>query len=186
MFDNTNFIGDLSSWNTGNVINMEYMFWGAGNFNSNLNLWNVSKVTSMQSMFEKAFAFNGEISAWNTSAVTNFSYMFSEATVFNQNLSSWDVSHATTIERMFRLASAFNQDLSAWSPIAATTMYEFMLNSPLTQANYSALLNSWAGKAVQNNVYFGVGTTKYLVVASAARANLVSRGWVIVDGGLGP
>lgn len=187
MFRNTyNFAGDVSTWNVSNVTNMAGMFANAEKFNSNIAAWNVSKVTNMQSMFEKALLFNQDISAWNTSAVTNTSYMFSEASAFNQNISSWDVSHATTIERMFRLAGAFNQDLSAWSPIAATTMYEFMLNSPLTQANYTALLNSWAGKAVQNGVYFGVGTTKYLAGASAAHANLVSRGWVIADGGLGP
>ena len=48
-------IGDLSSWNTSNVTNMNSMFQYAGenasSINLNLSNWNTSKVTDMGSMF---------------------------------------------------------------------------------------------------------------------------------------
>ena len=48
-------IGDLSGWNTSNVVYMNNMFSSAGlnasSFSLNLSNWNTSKVTYMQDMF---------------------------------------------------------------------------------------------------------------------------------------
>jgi surface protein len=42
---------DLSSWNVGNVTNIQSMFYKATNFNQNISNWNVNNVTDMQTMF---------------------------------------------------------------------------------------------------------------------------------------
>ena len=65
----TNFNGDISGWNTGNVANMELMFSGATNFNSDISGWNTGNVTNMRSMFWQATNFNRDISRWNVGKV---------------------------------------------------------------------------------------------------------------------
>ncbi|WP_230453473.1 DUF285 domain-containing protein [Mycoplasma capricolum] len=58
-------------WNTSNVTNMEYMFYGAKNFNQPIGNWNTSNVTNMEHMFDDAVSFNQDLSKWNTSKVIN-------------------------------------------------------------------------------------------------------------------
>ena len=42
---------DISSWNTSNVTNFDYMFQEASSFNQPLNTWDVSKATNTSWMF---------------------------------------------------------------------------------------------------------------------------------------
>ncbi|GAB5525207.1 MAG: hypothetical protein Roseis2KO_30790 [Roseivirga sp.] len=109
-----NFNGNISSWNTANVTNMTQMFEAAKSFNGDLSAWNTNAVTSMEEMFKDALVFNKNLDSWNVSGVTNFSGMFEGAAVFNQGLNAWDVSKATTMRDMFRDAAAFNGDISLW------------------------------------------------------------------------
>ena len=67
---------------------------------------------------------------------------------------------------MYHLATAFN-------------------SSAMTQANYDALLISWAAQSVQSNVAFGT-SAQYTAggAAEAARNTLVNTySWTISDGG---
>ena len=50
--DRTHFVGDLSNWDTSNVIKM--MFFNASKFNADLSNWNTSNVTNMKQMFKGA------------------------------------------------------------------------------------------------------------------------------------
>jgi len=66
--------------------------------------------------------------------------------------------------------------------IDATGMFDGVT---LSTTNYSALLNGWAGQAVQNNVTFSGGNSTYDSSAITARDTLVTTyGWTITDGGL--
>ena len=78
------FNGDISQWNTSNVINMRSMFHDS-EFNGDISKWNTSNVIDMNSMFSKS-EFNGDISQWNTSKVTDMGGMFSQST-FNGDIS---------------------------------------------------------------------------------------------------
>lgn len=73
--------------------------------------WNTANVTDMNYMFYGARFFNQDISGWNTGKVTNMNYMFQGAYVFNQNIGGWDVSKVTNMAQMFQSAYAFNQNL---------------------------------------------------------------------------
>lgn len=53
--------------------------------------WDTSQVTDMSYLFFGSSDFNGDISGWNTSNVTNMEGMFYYAEAFNQDLSMWDV-----------------------------------------------------------------------------------------------
>jgi surface protein len=62
MYGNSQFKGDLSSWNVSNVTNMNEMFFGC-EFNNDISKWGVSKVMDMESMFEHS-RFSGDLSKW--------------------------------------------------------------------------------------------------------------------------
>lgn len=57
-------------------------------------------------------------------------------------------------------------------------------NITLNTVAYSNLLISLDTYLTQSNLGFGAGLSKYNSSAATARANLVARGWSIVDGGL--
>ena len=108
--------GEISTWDTSKVTNMEFMFDGASSFNQPLNKWNVSKVTDMQNMFAGARSFNQPLNQplnnWNVSNVTVIGAMFCEASSFNQPLNDWDVSNVDHMY-VFDGATSFNQPLHA-------------------------------------------------------------------------
>ena len=126
----------IGSWDTRNVIHMNYMFWGK-NFNQNISFWDTGNVVNMDEMFFNATQFNQPIGSWNTSKVTTMKTMFKNATVFNQNISSWNTSSVTNMQEMFLNASAFNQPISGWDvdQITIANYANFRLNSSLANAN---------------------------------------------------
>ena len=113
--------GNIGSWNTVNVTNMDYMFNNATNFNQNIGNWNTSNVTTMSFMFQSATNFNQNIGNWNTSNVTNMCSMFQSATNFNKNIGSWNTANVTDMSIMFSSAINFNNGES--TNLAANPMY---------------------------------------------------------------
>jgi surface protein len=107
---------------TGQVTNMNSLFYNKTDFNEDISYWDVSNVTDMGFMFREADEFNRDISSWNVGNVTTMHGMFYDADAFNQDLSSWDVTNVTTMASMFQRAYAFNQDLSGWDVSNVTDM----------------------------------------------------------------
>ncbi|PPE05824.1 BspA family leucine-rich repeat surface protein [Williamsoniiplasma lucivorax] len=93
--DAHDFNGDITLWDTSNIIYMDFMFNGSWKFNQNIGKWQVSKVISMSNMFNDASSFNQNISQWETSKVRNMNSMFRYASSFNQNLSNWNVKQVS-------------------------------------------------------------------------------------------
>ena len=111
-FQDTQFNGDISSWDTSAAVNMSAMFYGDHAFNQDIHGWDVSNVTTMNSMFAYDTAFNnaGQPMSWDvrTYHVTDMASMFYHASSFNQNISDWNVSSVTNMNSMFEGASSFN------------------------------------------------------------------------------
>lgn len=144
-------------------------------------------ITNMNNMFSSATSFNQPIGHWNTAAVTNMSSVFSLATSFNQPIGGWNTGSVTTMNSMFNGASSFSQPVHTWNISSVTTMSVMFTGNAWGRANYDAALIAWSQQNVQNNVTWGVGTNQYSAgAAAAARAVLVSKGWVITDGGQAP
>jgi len=132
--------GDISTWNTSGVTDMNSLFKNKEYFNGDISSWDVSNVTDMNNIFKGAKIFNGDIGSWDVSSVTNMESMFESAFVFNQNLDSWNVSSVTNMDDMF---------------IAAVEMY----NGGSDES--TKLASSWRINSVEsgepiNNDYFEI------------------------------
>ena len=101
LFVETNFNGDISSWDVSNVKNMNAMFYGCESFNQDISSWDVSNVTDMMGMFSWCEEFNQDISRWDVSNVTDMQGMFYGCKAFNQDISNWDVSNVKWITSIF-------------------------------------------------------------------------------------
>ena len=189
MFANAeSFNQPLNSWDVSNVTNMSVMFGRTTAFDQPLDNWDTSNVTNMALMFGDAESFNQPLNNFNTSNVTNMLSMFGGATSFNQPISNWDTSNVTSMELMFKNAITFNQSLNNFSFDSLNVgniLNEFMIGK--TDLDYDAvyydeiLIN--LDNSTSNVGGLGMGTIKYTVAGSAARASLVTKGWVITDGG---
>ncbi len=118
MFDTSHFNGDISKWDTSNVTDMSGMF-ANSKFNGNISKWNTSNVIDMNGMFTNS-KFNRDIPNWDTSSVTNMSRMF-ETTDFNGDISKWNTSRVKNMSLMFGSCS-FNGNISEWNVSNVTNM----------------------------------------------------------------
>ncbi|CAL6313909.1 unnamed protein product [Bathycoccus prasinos] len=147
-YNQTDFRGDLSKWDTSRVKSMESMFYDAASFlGDGISNWDVSHVTNMDSMFYKSLAFNQPIGSWNTSKVTDMYAMFESVASFNQDITNWDVSQVTSMERMFYECSSFDQDVSAWTGVASTTAQTDMFYAATSFRTKFACANANDGPA---------------------------------------
>ena len=204
------FNSDISSWDVSNVTNMASMFMAAWTFNQNIGAWNVGNVTNMSRMFDSARDFNNggsdSIGKWNVSNNTSMNLMFGKGsfsgnqdTVFNQPIGDWDTSSVIDMSSVFHQNTAFDQDISNWDITNVTSMqslsFEFGSTTPISTANYDALLIAWEAD-LQTAYPSGSGYTATITVdfetsqytsggtAESARTSLISTfGWTITDGG---
>lgn len=152
----------------------------------NIGTWDTSGVSSWFAAFGSMASFTGSsLSDLDVSGDTSFTSMFFNSPLFNADISGWIVSNATSFNTMFLNATSFDRDLGAWTPTSLTSATRMLFNVTLSTANYDSLLIGWEGQALQNNVTFDGGNSKYSAGAAAtARANIISTySWVITDGG---
>ncbi|WP_169334019.1 BspA family leucine-rich repeat surface protein [Cytophaga aurantiaca] len=180
----TAFNQPIGNWNTGAVTQMYTMF-AASAFNQPIGDWNTVSVKSMAYMFQDTYNFNQPIGNWNTSSVTDMYAMFQRATTFNQSIGNWNTGSVTDMRLMFSDAVAFNQPLGNWNVTSVTDMYYMFNNVALCKNNYDAILYGWSVQSVKSGVNFDGGKSKYSVIGNVSRSALLSKGWVINDGGLG-
>ena len=203
-------VPSMNSWDVSSITNMHYMFNGATSFNQNIGNWNVSSVLDMFGMFNGAVAFNQDIGGWVPSSVTEMYSMFRNAASFNPDIGNWNVSSVLDMRYMFWGAASFNQDISGWNVSNVTTMWGMFLDAvsfdqnvggwditsiehmdsmfdgvTLSTANYNAILIGFEGQAVQNNVPFHGGNSKYSAgaAATARQALIDDHSWIISDSG---
>lgn len=174
---------DIGSRDVGSAISMSWMFANAISFNQDISWWDVSNVQNFDQTFLGAWAFNQPIWSWDVSSATNLRQMFSSATAFNQDLSWWDVSNVTNMFRTFYLAPNFDQDLGSWD-VSNVNNFEIFLTSPLSTANYNALLIWWSALTLQNGVVIDMWWSTYNAWAPATARNdiITNFSWTINDG----
>ena len=119
---------DLNFILTHKVTDMHSLFTYESEFNGDISKWDVGNVTNMSGMFEQS-EFNGDISKWDVSNVTSMDAMFCQSK-FNGDISKWNVSNVLDMEHMFFM-SEFNGNISEWSINKYAIMNEMFHKSPL-------------------------------------------------------
>ena len=114
LFEQSGFYGDVSEWDTHNVIDMTNLFFNCNKFNSDISKWDTSNVKSMRNMLRGCVSFNCDIGGWDVSNVESMHGMFRRCSNFNKDIGNWDVSKCKDFSRMFGYCFDFDQDLSRW------------------------------------------------------------------------
>ncbi len=182
----SSFDQDLGNWNVGHVTDMGHMFYQATHFDGDIGNWNVEKVTDMGYMFGSASRFDQDIARWNVGRVTDMSGMFWRASSFDRDLGNWDVGNVADMDHMFYQATRFDRNIGNWNVGHVTDMENMFLGATLSTPNYDALLTGWESRAVQDNVIFHGGGSRYTGGSDAATARTAlidDHNWTITDGG---
>jgi len=193
MFSNCSIFNQpLNSWDVSSLTNTLLMFSGCTNFNQPLDSWDVSSAINTKLMFHRCSNFDQPLNSWDVSSVTDMMQMFYECSNFNQPLDSWDTSSVTTMRYMFRDALKFDQPLDSWDYSSVTQISNFMeYKSPSNYSDtyYDDLLIKWdnpvGGLVFANmvDVNIGMGSIIHTADGCEARDSLISKGFIITDGG---
>ena len=139
-----NDISALSKWNTSNVTDMSYLFFGCKNLSdiSALSNWNTKNVTTMQGMFAgfigdeyptpthvpgcEGLTNLDKLSDWDTSNVTDMSYLFFGCKNLENlaGLKNWNTSKVTNMYCMFVLCEKLRNvdEMANWDVQNVTDM----------------------------------------------------------------
>ena len=140
----------IGAWNTSNVTDMTYVFYGCAAFDQPLDGWDVTGVTTMQYMFyggNGPLIFNNGgstgINNWRPSSCTNMQGMFYNCTGFDQPIGDWDVSSVTNMTSMLERTTSFNQDIGNWNTSSVTSMSRMFAHELSTKRLFNQDIGNW-------------------------------------------
>lgn len=113
--NNTEFRGDLSTWDVCKVRTTESMFFGSGIVNSGIGSWNFRELQSARSMFAAAKNISSKLrfSRWNLEKCTDLSLMFAESSVTDNGIGEWKLLKEASTAGM--LPASFHGRLDKWT-----------------------------------------------------------------------
>jgi len=191
--DNTAFdnggSNSIGNWDVSKVEFFSRMFEGSTAFQRDISTWIISSATHVDSMFFRS-NYNKALDALNVSSVQYFEKMFATSP-YNQPLPSWNTGNAVSMKDMFN-NSSFNQSLNTWSFVSINTDFSspgsggvgLLSFGNMQTTYYDEMLIKFDNEIVTPALKISVGITKYTSAAATARANLITKGWTIIDGGL--
>ena len=184
--------GDISGWNTSNIVDMNNMFAGLKEFNQTLSSWDVSSVIDMSRMFNGIDELNvSSIKVWNISSVTNLSDMFSDSS-FNEDLSTWNISSNANMEGLFKNTFLSQENLLA---ILASWVAQGDTNTSVDigrKATLYVLENNETNRTISiddNSVTIFKDTAyysdyNYTIIAPFLKSLITDQNWTIYENGL--
>jgi hypothetical protein len=128
-------------WSTSSATSMQGVFYSNTEFKGDLSTWDVSNVKMMRSMFANSGIQNSGIAYWNTACLQDASYMFSESGLRpDVDLSKWNTKHCSDMDSMFKKTAIVNSGIGRWDVRAAKT--DYMLEG----THFSGDLDEWPMK----------------------------------------
>ena len=117
-----NYLPDISRWNTKNVNDMSYMFYGCESLISlpDISNWNTENVIDMSNMYNgcSSLLTLPDISKWNTNNVNKMNSFFYECSSlsFLHNISKWNTINVQDMSKMFYgcISLLYLPDISKW------------------------------------------------------------------------
>ena len=186
-------LGAIDSWDTSNVVDMSYMFYGFGEFgvliDKGLDSWDTSKVKSMRGLFavaryewDEKFHLSKHWDLGDRLRGTSYIQINSSLgldswdtrsledlgeafaiTNFAPNINAWNVSKVQKMDKAFYHNNAFNQLLNKWDTRNVKTMKAMFGESLI----FNQPLNSWNVANVEDMSEMFMGAYGSNVVHSA-------------------
>jgi len=122
---------DTGAWDTSLVTDMSFMFNGAKAATPETTWWDVGQVIQMQGMFIDAAQAKPETTWWDVSNVEKMNHMFVGACAAEPITTWWDVRNVTSMKGMFSGASKADPITTWWEPQRVLDM-EDMFEGALT------------------------------------------------------
>jgi surface protein len=153
--------GHISTWATGGVTDMSYLFCGAPwvmcnpaarSFNEDIGAWDTSRVTTMDFMFQTygTPAFNQDLSGWAVHSVTSMNQMFAHQEVFDQDL-GWCVDDDVNLRYAF--------DDTLCESTSCGVVQVAICDYPMTDSNIRTAVAAWLSNPTAAEATYGHITT---------------------------
>ena len=161
-------------------------------FPTGIDTWTTTGMTDIGDMFVNSkLTGTLDISGWDVSSVTNMSYALHGLSnpVTMVSLSGWNTSNVTNMTDLFRFfnKASGSYGVENWDVSSLSIVGSFLqAATPLTTAEYDALLVNWEAQAPSNAVTINFGVSTYTLgsASETARTSLINTyGWTITDGG---
>ena len=155
---------DLAGFDTSEITNMRYMFFGIKASMLDVSKFDTSNVTNMRGMFDGAVNLTSiDVSNFNTDKVTDLSYIFTGLSkITNLDISSFNTSNVINMEGMFDGVSKIdNLDVSNFNTLKVTNMdYMFLNTQGLDKLDISNFDTS--NVTTMRSMFQGMGNLKEL------------------------
>ena len=185
---------DLTEFDTSGVTNMREVFYLCGSLTSaDLSSFDTTSVTSaMDNFFRNCSSMTSvDVTSFDTSGVTNMLSMFRGcSSLTSLDVSSFDTSGVTNMGHMFRDCSSASGSITGpggfdITSVNTDSMDSMFYGTSLSTSTYDSLLVNWEAQSGYNNQNPNFGSSTYTAgsAAATARADLVTSGWSITDGG---
>ncbi|MCD6328780.1 MAG: BspA family leucine-rich repeat surface protein [Candidatus Cloacimonetes bacterium] len=182
----------IESWGELLLGNNACNFYGCSNLIINaVDILDVSSNTTFYAIFRNCSSLTTfDVSSWDVSSITTFRDAFYGcSSLTTLDVSSWDVGSVTAMNSVFYGCVLLTDVVvNNWNITSTTNMTHMFFGVTLTTDRYDSILIAWAALAVQPNVNFNAGNSKYTGggAAATARAVLTSapNNWIITDGGI--
>jgi trimeric autotransporter adhesin len=172
---------DVEQWGTTAWSSFQGAFFGCDNLNiTATDIPNLANVKNMQDMFQSCHKLSTvpNIGSWDVSKVENMTSLFFNARMFNENISGWNTGKVFAMQNVLSNAYVFNQNLSNWNVSLVNSNGIGLAGNAMDCANYEATLIGWSNSGATGKKISASGAN-YGANATAARADLVTKGWTI-------